>query len=262
MSTPVSVSERDLRSLADIVTQNRPDLPPGEGLPPSLLADLMGQICCDGLLLQGFDSGQQLNWGKQGLPVPADDADAESLREIDKAAWGHYWDCLFCSYADRTGDLRSVIKITDFYSARQWHSSGMRSAIFRPMGLEHQLQLCLAATPRPAAGMGRTIRLCLYRGPGPDFSERDRALLTLLRPHLYEAYLDAERLRRGAPQLTPRQWELLRLVAAGHTNAQIARRLGLSEGTVRKHLENTYARLNVSSRTAAVTRAFPHLAAI
>ena len=55
----------------------------------------------------------------------------------------------------------------------------------------------------------------------------------------------------------PRQWELLRLLAAGHTNTQIARRLGISERTVRTHLENIYRRLDVSSRTAAVTRAFP-----
>jgi DNA-binding NarL/FixJ family response regulator len=121
-------------------------------------------------------------------------------------------------------------------------------------------QLCLPAARGPAAGTGRTVRLYLFRGPGPDFSERDRALLTLLRPHLHQAYLDAERHRRDTPQLTARQWELLRFVAAGHTNAQIARRLGLAEGTVRKHLENTYTRLNVSSRTAAVTRAFPDLA--
>jgi DNA-binding NarL/FixJ family response regulator len=53
---------------------------------------------------------------------------------------------------------------------------------------------------------------------------------------------------------------LLRLVAAGYTNAQIGRRLGVSEGTVRKHLENIYARLQVSSRTAAVTRAFANRA--
>jgi len=101
------------------------------------------------------------------------------------------------------------------------------------------------------------VRLYFVRGSGPDFSERDRALLTLLRPHLHKAYLDAERRRHPVPQLTPRHWDLLRLVAAGHTNAQIARRLGISEGTVGTHLENVYGRLNVSSRTAAVTRAFP-----
>ena len=106
------------------------------------------------------------------------------------------------------------------------------------------------------------MRLYLLRGPGPDFSEQDRALLVLLRPHLHQAYLDAERRRHPVPQLTPRHWDLLRLLAAGHTNAQIARRLGISEGTVRNHLETIYTRLNVSSRTAAVTRAFPDGAAV
>jgi DNA-binding NarL/FixJ family response regulator len=101
------------------------------------------------------------------------------------------------------------------------------------------------------------MRLFFFRGPGPDFSERDRALLTLLRPHLHQACLDTERRRHPIPQLTPRHWDLLRLVAAGHTNTQIARRLGISDGTVGTHLENIYERLDVSSRTAAVTRAFP-----
>lgn len=93
--------------------------------------------------------------------------------------------------------------------------------------------------------------------PLPAAGDRaDRALLTLLRPHLHQAYLDAERRRQPRPELTARHWQLLDLVATGHTNAQIARRLGLSEGTVRTHLENIYRRLHVSSRTAAVTRAF------
>ena len=126
----------------------------------------------------------------------------------------------------------------------------------RPCGLEHVLMLCLPeAQPQPA-GPGRHVRLYLSRGPGPDFSERDRALLTLLRPHLHQAYLDAERRRHPVPRLTPRQTDLMHLVAAGHTNTQIARRLGISEGTVRTHLENIYEKLQVTSRTAAVTRAF------
>ena len=99
--------------------------------------------------------------------------------------------------------------------------------------------------------------LIFFRGAGADFSERDRGLLALLRPHLHEAYRAAERRRRGAPELTQRQRELLHLVADGYTNAQIGRRLGLAEGTVRKHLENIFARLQVSSRTAAVIMAFP-----
>jgi DNA-binding NarL/FixJ family response regulator len=61
--------------------------------------------------------------------------------------------------------------------------------------------------------------------------------------------------RRRAAKLTAlaRHRELLHL-AAGHTNVQIARRLCVSEGTVRTHLENIYRLLQVSSRTAALVQ--------
>jgi len=131
----------------------------------------------------------------------------------------------------------------------------MYSEFFRPAGIEHEMMLCLPAGPM------RTVRLLFFRGVGPDFSERDRALLMLLRPHLQQGYRDAERRRSSTFPLTPRHWEVLHLVAAGHTNAQIARRLDVTEKTVGKHLENIYARLQVSSRTAAITRAFPDGAA-
>ena len=108
------------------------------------------------------------------------------------------------------------------------------------MGMERYLMVCLPSALPPMAGPGRYVRLSLGRGPGPDFSERDRAVLTLLGPHLDQAYVEAKRRRHPVPRLTPRQTGLLRLVAAGHTNSQIARHLGISEGTVRTHLENIY----------------------
>jgi DNA-binding NarL/FixJ family response regulator len=52
-------------------------------------------------------------------------------------------------------------------------------------------------------------------------------------------------------RLTPRQGEILRLVASGLTDAQIADRLGIATGTVNKHLEVVYERLDVHTRTAA-----------
>lgn len=54
------------------------------------------------------------------------------------------------------------------------------------------------------------------------------------------------------PQLTDREGEILDLVAAGKTNAEIAETIWIAPGTVRKHLENVYEKLGVSSRTAAV----------
>ena len=57
--------------------------------------------------------------------------------------------------------------------------------------------------------------------------------------------------RRLTGRLTARQAEVLRLVAEGKTDRQIAAELVLSEKTVGRHLENIFARLGVSTRTAA-----------
>ena len=52
--------------------------------------------------------------------------------------------------------------------------------------------------------------------------------------------------------MSPREREILELVAQGLTNAQVARMLWISPGTVRKHLENAYEKLDVHTRTGAV----------
>lgn len=257
MSGRVMLSELDVSRLLAIISEDRGD-PPAEGLPPALLRDLTGVVGCDFLSFFTLDSRRRAAGFGQDVPGPVDGAGDEV--EVDGPFWAHYWDCAPCSYPDRSGDLRSVTKVSDFYSARQWHGSGMYRDYLHGE-IEHELIMCLPAGPGQAGLPGQSLRLVLFRGPGPDFSERDRALIALLRPHLHEAYLTAERRRQGTPELTPRQRELLRLVAEGHTNVQIGRCLGLSEGTVRKHLENIFARLDVSSRTAAVVRAFPDRAA-
>jgi DNA-binding CsgD family transcriptional regulator len=60
--------------------------------------------------------------------------------------------------------------------------------------------------------------------------------------------------QREAPRLTERESEILDLVAVGKTNAEIAEALWIAPGTVRKHLENVYEKLEVHSRTAAVAK--------
>jgi DNA-binding CsgD family transcriptional regulator len=58
--------------------------------------------------------------------------------------------------------------------------------------------------------------------------------------------------------LSRRELEVLRLVAAGRTNREIAGSLVISEHTVARHLQNIYAKIAVSSRAAATAYAFEH----
>ena len=62
----------------------------------------------------------------------------------------------------------------------------------------------------------------------------------------------------GKSVLSPRELEVLRLVAAGKSNRVIAGDLFLSEKTVARHLANIFAKLDVSSRAAATAYAFQH----
>ena len=59
----------------------------------------------------------------------------------------------------------------------------------------------------------------------------------------------------GAAALTPRETEILQLIAKGLSNRAAAEALGLSRATIRTHLEHIYSKLDVSNRTEAVTEA-------
>ncbi len=61
-----------------------------------------------------------------------------------------------------------------------------------------------------------------------------------------------------ADKLTEREIDVLRLMAHGLNNAEIAARLHLSEGTVRNHVSSIFAKLEVADRTQAVILAIRH----
>ncbi|SDQ13343.1 response regulator [Leucobacter chromiiresistens] len=69
------------------------------------------------------------------------------------------------------------------------------------------------------------------------------------------AHSGAERREEPGPRLTAREVEILRLVAAGMSNPEIAASLFIGESTVKTHLLRTFEKLGVSDRTRAVTRA-------
>ena len=245
--TRTTVGDAQLRNLLRIV--NAPDDDADEPLPRSVLAALSRLVSADGVYFMRLDVERRevLPYQEYGRVGDVDGA-AEPPIEV---FWSNYWTALFCSYPDRTGDLASVTKASDFTTMGAMRRTEIWAEYFRPFGVHREMMLCLPSPRR------RTLRLLLVRGPGSDFSERDRGLLALLRPHL-DARFKAWQRGRDEVALTPRQRELLGLVAAGSTNGQIARQMQISEGTVRTHMENIFQRLQVTSRAAAVARAFPN----
>lgn len=76
---------------------------------------------------------------------------------------------------------------------------------------------------------------------------------TVLGPELTERVVHTMRLRRA--ELSARELEVVRLVAEGLSNREVARRLVLSEATVKTHLNHAFSKLGVDNRTAAVAAA-------
>jgi DNA-binding CsgD family transcriptional regulator len=159
------------------------------------------------------------------------------------------WPGSVCSWPQRSGDLRTVIHTGDFLTTeRARRADPMLQAL---PGLKHCMIVSL-----PAA-QGEVRRVIFLRGSGPQFTERDRQIGALLRPHLQEIWLDAERRRRGDPHLSGREWEVLERAADGMPFAAIAAELFISVGTVRKHMEHVRERLGVHSVLAAAAVALP-----
>ncbi len=83
------------------------------------------------------------------------------------------------------------------------------------------------------------------------YTRRDLAVLDLLGPVL-QRHLRTEPTPALPASLTVAERRVLNHVAAGRSNSQIAERLFVAPSTVRKHLENIYAKLGVTNRMAAV----------
>jgi DNA-binding CsgD family transcriptional regulator len=239
-----TISEQDLRRLLDVVSPEAVD-DDGSEFPQRVLAglaELIPSACVSFFVMD--TRARQVTAGQEIVLADLPEEDEES----DELFFDAYWDCVACSWPELSGDHDRVTMGKDFYSEQEY-ARLLMAEYSRRMAVWHELLVCLP----PQGRLERRILLAREGGDRP-YSERDRLLLTLLRPHLIRIRDHVEATRRTVPTLTPRQLQLLRRVADGHTNRQIARDLGLSEGTVRKHLEHIYARLEVGSRTEALAR--------
>jgi DNA-binding CsgD family transcriptional regulator len=150
-----------------------------------------------------------------------------------------------------------TLAISDFVSDREFRRRGLYAEVCKPLGVRAVMKVYLPT----GAATGASLVFDTTRA---RFAEADRLTLERLVPHLaqlrrnalarrtYPALIEstaAARLR--LLRLTPRERVVLARAAAGETNAAIAAALFVSPGTVRKHLEHIYDKLEVRTRTLA-----------
>ena len=96
-------------------------------------------------------------------------------------------------YVTRTGSM-DPLKITDFTSQQKWRRTTLYNEFFHPLRCEYQMGFAFPV-PKGQIALGFN---CAAR----DYSEDDRQLLTLLRPHLMQAYVNALTLTRISGAIT------------------------------------------------------------
>jgi DNA-binding CsgD family transcriptional regulator len=188
------------------------------------------------------------------LLVGAEASDWRDSREVTLAAstYCHQHPLSIQRHSRETRALR----ISDVVSSAALHRLDYYHLVLRPSGFEHQIRLWLDSPP----GLSRYFSINRTSAHG-DFTERERRLLEVLRPAL-GAIRDrcapgtAPGTAAGVAGLSERETQVLSWVARGKRNEEIAALLVVSPHTVRTHLENSYRKLGVHTRTAAVRRAF------
>jgi DNA-binding CsgD family transcriptional regulator len=250
MSGSVALAESDLRAVIGLIDDAGRD-EPGDVVPWALLDDLDQLIRSEGVQVCELDWVHEsliahqylVPGGERGVDPPGQDEDTAQYFE-------HCRGFLPCTDPLRPGAYQHPVRWSDFYSDRQLRDSEAYQCFFQPV------RTCLSVgLPSPP---GRTRRVLFMSTSTRDFTDRDVMLLRLLRPHLNEIFLDAERRRSGVPRLTAREWEILQLAGEGLSNHAIGQRLFISGATVRKHIEHILEHLSVHSRTEAAAIALPH----
>lgn len=247
----MTTAEAHLRRMADVLDEARHD--PSDAVPPeSLLFGMQHLVPCDCACFSELDVPTRIhvneqetpydNWGNMGW-----DADLTGYWR-----WRHQH--LQCLWVEGPRAAPEATQLTDFMSVRELMNLPIYREALSPFK-------CIAAVALPTAP-GRTRVFQFLREEPKPFSEHEMTTLRLMAPHLYGIYKEAARRRRPPVHLTSRELDVLRCVARGLSTPEIAAQLVVAPSTVRKHLENVFGRLGVSSRTAAVARVFPDAEAV
>jgi DNA-binding CsgD family transcriptional regulator len=153
--------------------------------------------------------------------------------------------------------LGQALTISDFISDREFRRGAVYAEMCKPFGVRAVMKVFLPTG-------GATAAQFVFDTTRNRFSDSDRLALQRLIPHLVQlrrnaharkAYLtlldSTAAARTRLRRLTSRERVVLARAATGETNAMIAQALFVSPGTVRKHLEHIFDKLEVRTRTEA-----------
>ena len=177
---------------------------------------------------------------RAGMRVVAKTTDASEALDLVVA---HEPDILLADYGVRSGELDVVECLRRAHEVHPQLKSVVLSASNEPRQIEAAFAAGASAFCVKTAAQGdlmaairQTFELSIY----------------LARPAPVAPAEPVEpALPPDAPRLTRRELQILRLAADGHSNAQLARMLWVTEQTVKFHLSNIYRKLDVSNRTEA-----------
>lgn len=222
----------------------------GDDVGPDLLALLARHVGADTTTLS-VDLGLDLVH-----PVPRVLVHGDDLTEVERARWRellptHPYARYLASRPTLTTRMTECVVPEDVWGSQVYEE------LLAPRGMRYQAAATLGSGPT-------TMTLvCLWRETH-DFDDAALEVVEGVRAAVHDAVLLRRRLVgladpaqprsdwSGGPdevRLTPRQLEVVVLVARGLTNAQIGRRLSISERTVRKHVEDLFERVGCASRS-------------
>jgi DNA-binding CsgD family transcriptional regulator len=163
----------------------------------------------------------------------------------------------------RTGS-GAALALSDFVTPADLRRLRIYRDYYGPLGLEDDLNINVRH--------GDIVICAAVLRSQRGFRPHERELMNALRPHFRQAWINAETVaeiqacavsapasaREFLPEpleirygLTPRESEVLRWVAQGKTNSEVATILGIRTNTVRTHLERIFVKLGVETRHAA-----------
>jgi len=148
----------------------------------------------------------------------------------------------------------TVSTISDFLSRKDWHRTDLHAEGFSRVEQEDGMFLDM--------NLRKDCRVSLIGSRGKrGFTFEERGMMVLIEPHVRQVFQRLNLQNRIAKSLASpeaaeipvsnREREVLQWLAEGKSNADIAFLLGISPGTVKKHLENIYTKLGVENRHAA-----------